>query len=425
MRKSITIKRTCAVAAACTLVALTGGTGQSARAQHPTGSSTVSGTVTFWNAYGSVGPENTTLVTKVLPAFQKLYPNVTVYSQNFPPTGVLLQRLVTAVAAGSAPDVVRSDIVWVPQLAKIGALATTDGIMTARKSQFYAAPVATTYYQGHYYGLPLDTNTRVLFYNRTLFARAGIAQPPTTTAQFMADATRLAALGKNIFGYAEGGLDAWNIWPWLYSFGGAVTDPAYTRASGYLNGAKTVAALQFLVNMLDKGSLSPSLLGGGLQTSDAIGQNQAGMILDGPWMPPIFKATYPKLDFGLAPVPAGPDGYSASVVGGEDLVLMKSSQNAAAARAFVQFMTSPQAQVLMGQVGQMPVLKGVSNNPTLPAYYKVFDQQLRTAQPRTLSPNWVKIDTVLTDAFNRAFRHQATPKAALDSAAQQIDGLLK
>jgi len=427
MYKVNAFKGACTVAAVSLMLSFAAGPSHAAHAQRVSANTTISGTVTFWNAYGSVGPENTTLVTKVLPAFQKLYPNVTVYNQNFPPTGVLLQRIVTAIAAGTGPDVVRSDIVWIPQLAKLGALATTDDIMAQRKSEFYAAPVATTHYQGHYYGLPLDTNTRVLMYNKTLFARAGITQAPTTTDQFMADAARLSALGKGIFGYAEGGLDAWNLWPWIYSFDGSVTNAAYTRATGYLNSAKTVAALQFLVTLTDKGQLSPSILGGGLQTSDAIGKNQAGMILDGPWMPPIFKATYPSLQLAMAPIPAGPQGHSASVVGGEDIVQMQASQkspNNAAVRAFMQFMTSPQAQVLMGQVGQMPVLKSVANDPTLPSYYKVFDHQLLTAAPRTLSPNYVKIDAVLTDAFNRIFRHQATPKAALDSAATQIDSLL-
>jgi multiple sugar transport system substrate-binding protein len=391
---------------------------------HRAGASSISGNVIFWNAYNTVSPENTTLITKVIPAFQKLYPNVTVYSQNIPYSS-LLQKLIASIAAGSGPDVVRSDIIWVPQLAKIGALASTDAIMAKRKSEFYPGPVSTTYYKGHYYGLPLDTNTRVLIYNKTLFAKAGISTPPATTDQFMADAAKISALGKNIFGYAEGGLDAWNILPWIWSFGGAVTDPQFTKATGYLNSANSVAGLQFLVDLKDKGYLSPSILGGGLATSDAIGKNQAGMIIDGPWMPPIFQATYPKLHYAMAPMPAGPGGQSASVVGGEDIVEMKSSKNSAAATAFMQFMTSPQAQLLMGEVGQMPVLKSLAHNPQLPAYYAVFNKQLLTAYPRTVSPNWTRIDTVLTDAFNKAIRHQATPQAALDSAAQQIDGLLK
>jgi multiple sugar transport system substrate-binding protein len=390
----------------------------------PAGDTSLSGNVIFWNAYNTVSPENTTLITKVIPAFQKLYPNVTVYSQNIPYAS-LLQKLIASIAGGSGPDVVRSDIIWVPQLAKIGAITSTDSIIAQRKSQFYSGPLSTTYYQGHYYGLPLDTNTRVLIYNKTLFARAGITAPPATTDQFMADAAKISGLGKNIFGYAEGGLDAWNILPWIWSFGGAVTDAKFTKATGYLNSAKSVAGLQFLVDLKDKGYLSPSILGGGLGTSDAIGKNQAGMIIDGPWMPPIFQATYPKLQYAMAPMPAGPGGQSASVVGGEDIVQMKSSKNSAAATAFMQFMTSPTAQLLMGEVGQMPVLKSLARNAQLPDYYAVFNKQLQTAYARTVSPNWTKIDTVLTDAFNKAIRHQATPQAALDSAAQQIDGLLK
>jgi len=423
MNYVLTVRRTCGAAAILLVLALGALPGGAALAQR-SGAAALTGDVIFWNAYNTVSPENATLISKVIPAFQKLYPNVTVYSQNIP-YGSLLQKLVASVAGGSGPDVVRSDIIWVPQLAKIGALTPTDALLAMRKNDFFAGPLATLYYRGHYYGLPLDTNTRVLIYNKKLFAQAGIKSAPQTTDEFMADAVKLTALGKNIFGYAEGGLDGWNILPWFWSFGGAVTDPHFTQATGYINNPGSVAALTFLVSLKDKGYLSPSLLGGGIATSDAIGKNQTGMIIDGPWMPPIFKATYPKLDFGMAPMPAGPSAHSASVVGGEDIVQMRSSANPAAARAFMQFMTSPQAQLLMGQVGQMPVLKSLAGDPRLPSYYGVFAKQLQTAQPRTVSPNWGKIDTLLTDAFNRAFRHQATPQAVLDSAAKAIDPLLK
>jgi len=408
-----------AAVATSLLATLVGGSAQA----RPAGAAAISGDVIFWNAYNTVSPENKTLTTAVIPAFQKLYPNVTVYSQNIPYSS-LLQKLVASVAGGSGPDLVRSDIIWVPELAKIGALSTTDDIVAARRSEFYAGPLSTTYYQGHYYGLPLDTNTRVLIYNKALFARAGIASPPATTDEFMADAAKINGLGKNIFGYAEGGLDPWNILPWFWSFGGGVTDAKFTKATGYLNSAKSVAALQFLVDLKDKSLLSPSILGGGLPTSDAIGKNQAGMIIDGPWMPPIFKASYPSLQFAMAPMPAGPGGISGSVVGGEDIVSLKSSKNSQATRAFMQFMTGPQAQLLMGEVGQMPVLKSLAKNSLLPSYYAVFNKQLQTAYARTVSPNWTRIDTVLTDAFNRAIRHQATPQAVLDSAASQVDSLL-
>ncbi|MFL5625505.1 MAG: extracellular solute-binding protein [Ktedonobacteraceae bacterium] len=390
-----------------------------------TSSSTTKTTIVFWHTYNVTSAENQTLVKKVIPAFNKKFPNITVHSQDIPYDS-MLKKLIASVAGGNGPDLIRSDIIWMPQLAKIGALASTDDIVAQRKSEFYPGPLATCSYQGKYYGLPLDTNTRIVFYNKDLFARAGLSKAPTTAEEFKAAAAKIRALGQKIYGYAEGGLGGWNMLPWVWSFGGAVTDASYTKATGYINGSNSVAALEFLLDLYKNHTLSPTILGGsGLATSDAIGKNQVGMIIDGPWMPPIFKSTYPNLQYDFALMPAGPSGQSVSVVGGEDIAIMKASKHVDAAREFMQFMTSAEAQVLMGTTGQMPVLKSVADDPQLPSYFKTFSQQLQTANPRPVSPNYSKIDTVFTDAFNRAFRNLATPQAALDSAATQIDALLQ
>jgi multiple sugar transport system substrate-binding protein len=389
-----------------------------------TPSTVATGTVTFWHAYSVSGAENQTLLQKVIPAFEKLNPGVKVKSQAIPYDS-MLQKVIASVAGGGGPDVIRADIIWMPQMAKLQALAPMDDVVAQRKGEFYPGPLATCFYKGHYYGLPLDTNTRVVFYNKALFQRAGISQVPATTDEFKAAAAQIHALGANIFGYAEGGLDPWNILPWIWSFGGEVTNDDFTKATGYINSPQSVAAIQFLADLLDAKALSPSILGGSsLATSDAIGKNLAGMIIDGPWMPSIFKGAYPNLDFGLATMPAGPGGQSSSVVGGEDIAILRSSQNIPAARKFVEFMTSQQAQVLMGQTGQMPTLRSAGSDSSLPPYFNIFDQQLQTAKPRTVSPNWQKIDAILTDAFNKSLRHMSPVQSALDAAASQIDALL-
>lgn len=382
-------------------------------------------TITFWNTYAVTDPENSTLLTKVIPAFNKQYPNITVKSQNIPYPS-MLQKLIASVAGGNGPDVIRSDIIWIPQLANIGALVATDDIVAQRKSEFYDGPLATCAYKGKYYALPLDTNTRVLMYNKTLFTQAGVSQPPTTTDDFKAVATKVSALGKNIFGYAESGLDPWNTLPWIWSFGGQVTDANYTRASGYVNGPQSVAALEFLLDLYKNRDLSPSLLGGNsLSPDDAFGKNQTGLIIDGPWVPPTFQQDYPQLQYSLSLMPAGPSGHSASVVGGEDIAIMSASKNIDAAKTFMQFMTSEETQVTMGKVGQMPVLKSLANDSQLPSYFGIYSQQLQTAYPRPVTPNYSKIETILTDAFTSAFHNQASAQAALNSAAQQIDPLLQ
>src|SRR5216684_734447 len=218
-------------------------------------------TITFWNAYNLTDAENSTLLTKVIPAFNKLYPNITVRSQDIPYQS-LLQKLIASVAGGNGPDVVRTDIIWMPQLAKIGALVSTDDIVAQRKSEFYDGPLATCAYQGKYYGLPLDTNTRVIYYDKSLFAQVGVSQAPTTADEFKTAAAKITALGKNIYGYAEGGLGGWNTLPWVWSFGGAVTDDNYTKATGYINNSNSVAALEYLLDLYKNHTLSPTILGG-------------------------------------------------------------------------------------------------------------------------------------------------------------------
>ncbi len=398
----------------------------SAQEGTPAVNESLSGTVTYWTAYNTVSPEFEALTKEVIPAFNKRYPNVKIDAQAIPYDD-LRQKLLTAIAGGQTPDLLRSDIIWVPEFAELGALAKLDELMPdfeTYKERFYPGPLATNFYQGHYYGLPLDTNTRILFYHKGLFAEAGITEPPKTFEDFVAACEKIKALGKaDTYCYAEGGTGAWNVLPWIWSNGGAITDPEYTKATGYLNSEASVGAVAMLRDWLNNGYLSPSILGGGIATSDAIGNGQVAMIVDGPWMPPIFQAQFPDLQYGLAPFPAGPGG-SISVVGGEDIVLFERSKNKEAALAFLRFVLEEEAQIAMGKTGQMPVLKSLAGNPELPEYFAVFQEQLATAQPRTPSPAWPKIDEAISAAVQQVLRGEKEPQAALDEAAATVDSLL-
>lgn len=392
----------------------------------PTSSPEITGTVTFWNGYAADGEEISTFTDVVLPAFNALYPNITVEHQEIPYDD-LRQKLVTGLAGGTLPDVLRADIIWVPEFADQGALLALDEEMAdfdTLTAGMFPGPVSTNLWAGNYYGLPLDTNTRVLFYNEKVFADAGITSPPADIDALEADfAIIKSKLGPDVFGYAEGGPGPWSVLPWIWSFGGGITDDGLTAATGTLNGEATVGAVTRLKSWLDAGYLSPSILGGGLATSEQFGGNTAATILEGPWMPSIFKNQFPELTYGYATVPAGAAG-SASVVGGEDIVVFKATRNKEAALAFTRFMVSEEAQLAMGKVGQMPVLQSLAGNTELPDYYPMFQEQLKTAKARTPVPAWPKIDEAVSNAVLKALRGDATVQAALDEAATAVDALL-
>jgi multiple sugar transport system substrate-binding protein len=337
------------------------------------------------------------------------------------------QKLLTAAAGGETPDIARMDIVQTPEFANLGALAAIDDLIpdfATYAQAFYPGPLATNLFQGKHYGIPLDTNTRVVFYNTALFEEAGITAAPATFDDFTAAADKIMALGKDgVAAFSEGGTSSWNLLPWFWSNGGGITNADYTQATGVLNGEATVGAVNMLKGWLDSGVMSQTILGGGLATSQEIAENKVAMIVDGPWMPAIFTAQYPDFKYELATFPAGPGG-SISVVGGENIVLFEASKAKDAALAFMQFVTTAQPQLDMATTGQMPVLTELTSSTDVPDFFPPFLTQLQTAQPRTPSPAWTKIDEAVTNAVLQALTGEVDAQSALDDAAATVDELL-
>jgi len=382
-------------------------------------------TITFWHAYSSDSPEVKTLSTVLIPMFEKSHPSIHV-EQVAVPYDSLHQKLLTATAGGTLPDVVRSDIIWVPELANLGVLAPLDKQMKDFKSlaaATFPGALATNAWKGHYYGLPLDTNTRVLMYSSDALAEAGLTAPPKTWGQLQTLANKLQ--GKGAVAFADGGTSGWSILPWIWSGGGSLTNKQLTKSTGYLNSPKSVAAVQFFVNLHRRGEAKFGNVDGGIQTSDGLAQGKFATILDGPWMFPIFAGQYPNFKLKTGLVPAGPGGKSISVVGGEDVVMTQSSKNKAAAADFIRFLLSKPAQTEMAKVGQMSIRKDLKTELTkIRPYYATFIDQLATARPRTPHPAWPKIDAIIDSSVAKAIKGDSTVKDALTDAARQIDALL-
>ncbi len=381
-------------------------------------------TIAFWHAYNPV--ETEMLTKKVIPAFEEKYPNIKVEAQAVP-YNEFRKKLLTAIAGGTAPDLIRSDIIWVPELADMGALVALDELMPdfdEYKDQVFPGPLSTNYWKGHYYGLPLDTNTRILMWNKEMYEAAGITEPPTTIDEFLAVCEKIKSLGEDKYCFADGGTYGWAVLPWIWSFGGSLTDPDMTTASGYVNSPATVAAYEFLKELLDKGYLHPGILGGGVDTSGGYAQDQIANLLEGPWMPAIFEAQYPDKEIQWALMPAG-DGGSISVVGGEDIVMFQQSQHKEAAAEFIRFMLSPEVQLMMADVGQVPVRMDVTDEAVQKQpYFALFFEQLKTAKARLPHPNWPKIEDLLTSTGQAILRGEKGAQEALDELAPKIDSLL-
>ncbi|RQP11820.1 MAG: extracellular solute-binding protein [Microbacteriaceae bacterium] len=385
-------------------------------------------TITFWGSYGNGGnsTQQDVLESTLIPAFEKANPGVQVEYLDVPYDD-LLQKLTTSAAGDELPDLVRADLGWVPRFADLGVLVPLSQEMDDFQEladATYPGVLATNLWEGEYYGLPLDTNTRVLISNPAALEAAGLSAPPATFEELQAMAEALD--GTDITAFADGGLGAWNLMPWIWSGGGDITDADLTTSTGYLDSAANVKTIQMLVDLYQAGQASSGLVGneGAISTSEGLPGGNYATILDGPWMTGIWAGQFPDFAPVYSPVPAG-DGGSISVVGGEDIVLTASSKHKEEAMDFIRFTQSEEFQLALVPTGQLTVIESLGDKQIeLDPQLAVFTEQLATARNRLAIPNASEVDTILNTELVPAFEGAISVKEALENAAAKIDELL-
>lgn len=115
------------------------------------------------------------------------------------------QTLLNALAAGTGPDVLMIHNTWLPKhIDKIQSLpekfpGLKDPLMTIRqfKDLFVDVAFSDLVNDNKVYAMPLYANTLALYYNKNMFASAGIAQPPRTWDVFLDDVTKLTRLDES------------------------------------------------------------------------------------------------------------------------------------------------------------------------------------------------------------------------------------
>ena len=383
-------------------------------------------TLNFWHHYSAQSPENETLTKVLIPKFEEENPGYKVNAVSHE-WADLHQKILVNANAGTLPDVARTDIAWVPEFQKMNILVALDKEMTdfdTVSKNLLESAMSTAKVKDNYYALALNTNTKILFYNKDALAAAGVSAP-TTMDEFVADAKKLSGknkAGQQVWGLTEPALAGWNILPYIWSNGGEITNEDYTKASGYINSEKSIAAMQTLADLYKNKQLT-GFNSGDIPMTDGFGTGRYMMLLEGPWKTSEMKGAYPKFAYETANMPAG-EGGSHSVLGGEDIAMFKTA-NKEGAWKFMQFMTSDYAQIEMAKCGQIPANKTALEDATVKsADFAPFLEAIKTAKARPPVASWPEIDNELTTAATSIIVQGKDAKTVLDQLAPKIDALL-
>lgn len=384
-------------------------------------------TINFWHHYSAQSAENETLMNDLIPKFESENPGIKVNAVSHE-WAELHDKILVSASSQSLPDVARVDIAWLPEFQQMGVLVALDQEMpdfSEVAGTLLDSALSTANIGGSYYALPLNTNSKILFYNTAMLEAAGV-EVPTTMDEWVEAVRKLSgtnANGQQIWGWNEPALSGWNICPFIWSFGGSLTNEEQTVATGYINSPETVKAVETFAMLVQEGALT-GFNSGDIPMTDGFGTGRYAMMLEGPWKTAELAGAYPDVAYGTAYMPAG-EGGSISVLGGEDIAMFNTA-NREAAWKFMQFMTGEYAETAMAKCGQIPVNKAALESDTVKnADYAPFIQAIETAKARPTVAAWSEMDNELTNAMTALVNGEKTAQEAMDELAVVFDELLK
>lgn len=384
-------------------------------------------TINFWHHYSAQSAENETLMNDLIPKFESENPGIKVNAVSHE-WAELHDKILVSASSQSLPDVARLDIAWLPEFQQMGVLVALDQEMpdfSEVAGTLLDSALSTANIGGSYYALPLNTNSKILFYNTAMLEAAGV-EVPTTMDEWVEAVRKLSgtnANGQQIWGWNEPALSGWNICPFIWSFGGSLTNEEQTVATGYINSPETVKAVETFAMLVQEGALT-GFNSGDIPMTDGFGTGRYAMMLEGPWKTAELAGAYPDVAYGTAYMPAG-EGGSISVLGGEDIAMFNTA-NREAAWKFMQFMTGEYAETAMAKCGQIPVNKAALESDTVKnADYAPFIQAIETAKARPTVAAWSEMDNELTNAMTAVVNGEKTAQETMDELAVVFDELLK
>ena len=384
-------------------------------------------TINFWHHYSAQSAENETLMNVLIPAFEAENPGIKVNAVSHE-WAELHDKVLVSANSNALPDVARCDIAWLPEFQKMGILVALDEEMpnfAEVSGKLLDSAMSTAIINGHYYALALNTNSKIVFYNKAMLEAAGVSIP-ATMEEWIEAVKKLSgenSKGQQVWGWNEPALAGWNICPFIWSFGGALTNEDQTIATGYINGPATVKAVETFAELVKAGAIT-GFNAGDIPMTDGFGTGRYAMMLEGPWKSAELAGAYPDVAYGTAPIPAG-EGGSISVLGGEDIAMFN-TPNKEAAWKFMQFMTGEYAETEMAKCGQIPVNRAALESDTVKtADYAPFIEAIQTAKARPTVAAWSEMDNGLQVAMNAVVTGEKPAQEAMDELAVAWDALLK
>jgi ABC-type sugar transport system, periplasmic component len=402
----------------------------------------------------------TALQNALQPQVKKLDKNATLQVNGINGTdwNDFIAKVLTQIAAGSAPDIVSVATEGLQQMASKDLIMPLDSYVTKDMSTLkeyfddvHPALVEAMMYQGHLYELASDFNAGSMFYSTDILQKAGLSAPPATWTMddFHNYATKMAALGGKVNAF-DWVVRLWGSWTsfmyannanlleegkysggdWLWKKAYANNPLAAGRGGGFkwgtptANSAGTVEALDYLVQ-LQKAKLSPSPdVGGGGTLQGLFASGRIGMTIGGGfWAGGLHNAGMKDGSFDAQLFPTWKSNRS--LFGTNGFGIFNTSNKKDLAWEVIKMMVQPASFNIInpGNVttpARKSLMTAERYKTTGPAHWSTFYDQLDNSMPISAPPYYNALATSLNQRTTQAIS-SGNAKAALDGMQSDLE----
>lgn len=390
---------------------------------------------------------DTTAMQAVADAYKVAHPGVTINLQPYPFAQFFQVAELRLRSKDAGIDLVYVDAPLVASYASRGFLSPFDASVDT--STLVTSALDAGKYDGTQFALPINNSAQVLFFNKTLFANAGITPPDGLTAgetasqaqvdelastkrwtwEQVADAAqkltvkdggRTTTYGFTVEQFGE----LYQLQPFGESLGTDVIGPDGYTAKGYLDSEAWTKAATYWANLYNEWGVSPKSLGYG-EAAQLFGNGQLAMMAGGTWNLPGLEAS--GVDFGVAPYPYFEGGKVVTPTGSWYVGVNAASANQAEAVDFAKYLTTSAegTKTWFDSLQQLPTYKPLLDEISTAAAFDSFPQDvfrlgvydsLNTAKARPVTAAYGQ----LQDAFRTAFVDIANGVAVKDALASAV-----
>ena len=284
------------------------------------------------------------------------------------PDAEVVQKYSLAASTGTGPDLVSTEIGTMATFTPTNWYQNITSLVKSLPYEKYLSPahLGQATFSGEIKGIPFTADVSVLYWNKTLFSKAGLNPnaPPTNWAQIAADAGKIRTLGGNTYGYffsgACAGCMAFTMLPYVWAQGGNILkeNSAVGTPTLYPNPALQ-STLTFYRQLWQSGAVAPTAkTENGTNQFGLFFDGTIGMFVQGTYPFSILKTQYPNVKFGVELVPSMSGSAHASYVGGDNLSITRNAKPGAQT-ALLWFATQGERE--LASLGVMPAREDIAD----------------------------------------------------------------